>query len=235
MGKVLAMNMRVLALLVCAGLMQACSGDAPSSVALGGSPLDSGVGRIAQRLFSGGQPTAQSAPFQALLATAAPAIVVSVENRDAATGFLRQSSRTQGASTIETWISPDNVALYLEQGFVVGTRGLGLDMMSADISQVASLVLARRDGQVQRFISFLDGNDQVTVRSYVCDIESRGGREIDLGSGMVPTELMQERCANPDQTFQNLYWIETRTNQIAQSRQWAGDFSGPLAIRRAQR
>ena len=229
------MKMRSLAMMICAGLLSACSGTAPGGVALGGGPLDSGVSRIAQRLFSGGQPTAASAPFQALLATSAPAIVVSVENREAATGFLRQSARSQGSTTIETWISPDNVALYLENGFVVGTRGLGLDLMAADISQTAALVLARRDGQVQRFMSFLDGNDQVTVRSYICDIESRGGREVNLGSGMVATELVQERCTNPDQTFQNLYWIETRTGQIAQSRQWAGDFSGPLAIRRAQR
>lgn len=229
------MKMRLVALMVCAGLLSACSGTAPSGVALGGSPLESGVGRIAQRLFSGGQPTVQSVPFQALLATPAPAIVVSVENREAVTGFLRQSVRTQGTATIETWISPDNVALYLQQGFVVGTRGLGLDLMSAEITQSAALVLTRRNGQVQRFMSFLDGNDQVTVRSYICDIESRGSRQIDLGSGMVPTELMQERCANPDQSFQNLYWIETRTGQIAQSRQWAGEFSGPLAIRQAQR
>lgn len=235
MGKVLAMNLRIFAMLVSAGVMAACSGAVTNGIALGGGPLDSGIGRIAQRLVSGGQPTAQSAPFRALLATSASAIVVSVENREAATGFLRQTARTQGTRTIETWISPDNVALYLEQGFVVGTRGLGLDMMSADVSQSATLVLARRTGQTQRFMSFLDGNDQVTVRSYICDIESRGARQIDLGSGLIPTELLQERCTNPDQTFQNLYWIEIRTGQIAQSRQWAGDFSGPLAIRRAQR
>jgi Group 4 capsule polysaccharide lipoprotein gfcB, YjbF len=235
MGEVLAMTMRSFALMAVALLLSACSGAAPDGVALGRGPLDGGVGRIAQRLFSGGQPTAPSAPFQALLATPAPAIVVSVENRAAVTGFLRQTIRTQGNATIETWISPDNVALYLQQGFVVGTRGLGLDMMSADVSQSAALVLSRRSGQVQRFMSFLDGNDQVAVRSYVCDIESRGARQLDLGTGMVTTELMQERCTNPDQTFQNLYWIEASTGQIAQSRQWAGDFSGPLAIRRAQR
>lgn len=225
------MRMRNLMLLACAGLVAACTGIAPTGVALGRSPLDTGLGRMTQRLFSGGQPTAASAPFQALLATPAPAIVVSVEQRDAATGFLRQSQRDD----IETWISPDNVALYLQQGFVVGTRGLGRDLMAADVSQPAALVLGRRNGQVQRFMSFLDGNDQVILRSYICDIQSRGGREIDLGTGLVPTELMQERCSNPDQEFQNLYWVETRTGQIVQSRQWAGDFSGPLAIRRAQR
>lgn len=225
------MKIYPLALMLCAGLVAACSASAPNGVALGGSAFDSGFGRLTQRLFSGGQPTAASAPFQALLATPAPAIVVSVENRDAATGFLRQSER----DNVETWISPDNVALYLEQGFVVGTRGLGSDMMTADIRQPAALILPRRAGQVQRFMSFLDGNDQVTVRSYICDIESRGSRQIDLGTGLVPTELMQESCTNPDQEFQNLYWVEPRSGQIVQSRQWAGDFIGPLAIRRAVR
>jgi hypothetical protein len=223
------------AIWICAALVAACSSTSPDSVALGRGPLDSGVARIAQRLFSGGQPTAASAPFQALLATPAPAIVVSVEDRFVATGFLRQSARTQENVTIETWISPDNVALYLQQGFVVGTRGLGGDMMSADVRQSAAMVLSRRTGQVQRFVSFLDGNDQVTVRSYVCDIDSRGGRDVDLGDVSVPAELMQERCTNPDQEFQNLYWVDTRTGQIVQSRQWAGDFSGPLAIRQALR
>ena len=225
------MKIPTLALMLCTGLVAACSGAAPNGVALGGSAFDGGFGRITQRLFSGGQPTAASAPFQALLATPAPAIVVSVEDRDAATGFLRQSAR----DNVETWISPDNVALYLEQGFVVGTRGLGSDMMAADIRQPAALVLSRRNGQVQRFMSFLDGNDQVTVRSYVCEIQGRGARQIDLGAGLVPTVLMQERCTNPDQDFQNLYWVDAGTGQIVQSRQWAGDFIGPLAIRRAQR
>jgi Group 4 capsule polysaccharide lipoprotein gfcB, YjbF len=225
------MILRLLALMLSLGLVAACS----SGVGLGGRPTDSGFGRIAQRLFSGGQPMPASAPFQALLATTAPAIVVSAEDREVATGFLRQSARTQGNATVETWISPDNVALYLQQGFVVGTRGLGSDLMAAEIGQPATLILSRRAGQVQRFMSFLDGNDQVTIRSYVCDIESRGGREIDLGAGMVPTELMQERCTNPDQDFQNLYWVDTRTGQIVQSRQWAGDFIGPLAIRQARR
>jgi Group 4 capsule polysaccharide lipoprotein gfcB, YjbF len=225
------MRRPVLFLLLCASLLTACSSTPSNQVALGHSPLDGSVTRIAQRLLSGGQPTAASATFRALLATTSPAIVVSVEDRFAATGFLRQSTR----DTVETWISPDNVALYLEQGFVVGTRGLGGDMMSADISQSAALILARRNGQAQRFLSFLDGNDQVTVRSYVCDIESRGGREVDLGFAVVPAELMQEHCVNPDQDYQNLYWVETVSGEIVQSRQWAGDFSGPLAIRRAQR
>lgn len=229
------MKRQGLFLLIFAGWLAACSATAPSEVALGRGPLDSGVARIAQRLLSGGQPTAASAPFRALLASPAPAIVVSVEDRFVATGFLRQSARTQGNATVETWISPDNVALYLQQGIVVGTRGLGGDMMAADVSQPAALILTRRTGQVQRFMSFLDGNDQVTVRSYVCDIESRGGRDVDLGYAVVPTDLMQEHCANPDQDFQNLYWVAVSTGQIVQSRQWAGDFSGPLAIRWAQR
>ena len=107
--------------------------------------------------------------------------------------------------------------------------------MAADVGQPAALILSGRNGQAQRFISFLDGNDQVTVRSYVCDIETRGGRDVNLGFAVVPTELVQEHCINPDQDFQNLYWVELSTGQIVQSRQWAGDFSGPLAIRRAQR
>jgi hypothetical protein len=220
--------MRACIALIFAALTAAC---ASSPVALNQGPIDSGFGRIASRLFNGGQPPAQSPQFRALLATTAPAIVVSVEERDAATGFLRQTSR----DGVETWISPDNVALYLQAGFLVGTRGLGGDMMSADIGQSAALVLGRGTGQVERFMSFLDGNDQVTIRSYVCDIESRGGREIATPTGQAQTVLMQERCTNPTQEFQNLYWVSAATGEIVQSRQWAGDFSGPLAIRRAER
>lgn len=171
------------------------------------------------------QPDAQ---FTALNQRGAEAIVISVEARDRATLFVRQSARDSAVH----WISPDLIGVTTQQGFVTSTRGLGADLMSAEITPAAKLVLARRAGRAERHHGYLDGNEKIEIRSFICDISRRGPRQVDLGARNVATELMQESCTNPSFQFENLYWVATETGEIIQSRQWISEALGPLALRK---
>lgn len=172
-----------------------------------------------------------SAEFEALSQSGAPALIVAVEDREQTAVFLRRVRR----DGVENWISADEVSLDFRSGFLVGSRGLGGDLMTADVAQSRALVLSGRAGTAKRFHSYLGGEDQVEIRTYVCEIASRGARDVDLGKRVVATRLMQERCQGADQSFQNLYWVDPGRGEIVQSRQWAGAEIGPLASRQVLR
>jgi len=162
-----------------------------------------------------------------LLEAGAPALIVAVEDRKA-TGLFALETRRRG---IATWLSSDGLTLSTSSGFVVATRGFGGDLLASDATQSEALILTGRAGVAKRFYTFLNGNDEAVTRSFVCDISSRGARRVDLGKREPVTRLMQERCQSLDQSFQNLYWVDLSRREIAQSRQWVGEFSHALALR----
>lgn len=171
--------------------------------------------------------TSVQARFQPLLqAKQGPALDVSVPKAGARGGFLRESKD----GTIENWLGNDGVGLTFDRGLLVGTRGLGAGMLNSDVSASARAVLAGRSGQVQRVHTFLTGNDLAESRAFVCDIENKGTQTIQLDNGATTTRRMTETCRNPDQSFSNTYWVDTRRGRIVQSRQWSGEFVGDLVI-----
>lgn len=171
--------------------------------------------------------TPPSPRFSQLVRNDAPALQVGIEALDVA-GVMRRDVIRDG---FETWISQDSATVTLAQGMLVATRGFGGDLMGSDVSMSAALVKDVRAGQATRFHSFLGGNDQVETRSYICTVSSRGPRSLRIGDAAFDTRLMQEDCGNPDQNFTNLYWVDPASGDIVQSRQWAGSFIGPLALR----
>ena len=156
-----------------------------------------------------------------------PALQVSLVEQDRA-GVILLESRRDG---IDTWLTPDGATLIMQQGMLVGTRGFGAGLMASDIDQPLAMVLSGQQGMSERFLTFLNGNDEVNTRTYLCEIENRGGRQISIGGKPVQTRLMAENCRSLDQTFLNLYWISGSGNRIVQSRQWAGDYTGVITTR----
>lgn len=172
-----------------------------------------------------------SPQFRELAQSGAPALLASIKDRDQIAAFMRMTTR----GGIENWVSASNVSLDFKSGFLISSRGLGGDLMSADASQSIRLVLAGQNGVSKRFHSYLDGEDQTVTRSFICEIISRGARDVDLGKTVIPTRLMQEKCKNGSQSFQNLYWVDLDRQEIIQSRQWVSDYIGGIAFRVIQR
>lgn len=169
------------------------------------------------------------APVPQVLAAAqagAPIMQVIVNDREQSSLVVRETRR----DGVETWLAPDGISLSLQDGFLLTTRGLGGDVLGSDVAESRALVLALRPGRATRLHSFLDGDNQVQRRAYICDITRQADAEIALTEGMVATRVMVEDCSSADQQFLNLYWLD-RQGQIVQSRQWAGDFAGPLTFR----
>lgn len=169
--------------------------------------------------------------FESRIEAGAEALLVSAENReDAIAPFAAETTRK--AST--TWRSGDGVSITTQDGLLQATRGLGADMLASDTSEIATRLRLNQPGTARRFHTFLTGEDKALTRAFLCDVSVRGPRSIDVGRGPEPARLMAEDCASLTDTFTNLYWIAP-DGDLLQSRQWAGPFTGPLAIRKLVR
>ena len=142
-------------------------------------------------------------------------------------GFLLESRQ----GSIESWLGNDGISLTLDRGLLHGTRGLSAGLLASDVSDSAALVLSGSTGIADRIMTYLDGNDRAQIRAYSCEIKVQGPKTLTLDNGPAPTRLMSEDCNSLDGTFQNLYWVDTRSNLIVQSRQWTGEEFGEMDIR----
>jgi len=165
--------------------------------------------------------------YAALMQAGVPVMQVGVEAAGTAT-FARRETLRGG---IATFLTPDGVAVIVQDGMLRGTRGLGADMLASDIAASRELVLSMRSGRVERLHSFLDGEDRAAMRRYVCDIAVQGPRAIGLGTLQIDTVLLTEDCAGSEEEFVNYYWVLPAARRVVQSRQWGGAFSGMIVMR----
>lgn len=183
-----------------------------------------------KKLASGAPETAASMQIQrfAIAGQAgAPQMKFGVEELEIVTIAVMDTKR----AGVETWLMNTGEAVAIQDGFLRNTRGFGDDLMSADISQTRAAVLNRRNGTVQRAMTFLGGEQQTVTQSYVCDIDVRGARELTVNTKAVPTTLVAETCRGNGQEFENLYWLRKSNGKMVQSRQWASNKTGPVVMR----
>ena len=139
----------------------------------------------------------------------------------------RRSDGTPGM--VEVWQSTDQVQIVLREGVLVGTKGLGGDMRSAQ----AQTVIAALDGQGgggERLITLarLDGTAQTVP--FACDVTHLGPETIQIVDRRLSVRHFREDCIYGATTFSNDYWAEAGTGKLRRSRQWAGPQFGYMAI-----
>lgn len=129
-------------------------------------------------------------------------------------GFLTISD-TKG--DVVTWTTTDRATFSFRDGVLIQTRGLGPDLMSAQVPSVADL--AADGGRHQRVYYFLGDDDQGTRRTYECAIKVVGPETIEILQRSHSVTRVVEDCARTYGPIRNEYWIEGTT--IRKSRQWA--------------
>jgi len=165
--------------------------------------------------------------FIALIQSEAATLQVAFLDQDTNGNLLLE--RRDGDFTY--WLSPDGAHIVLQAGMLHSTRGLGEGLLASELSEPLALVRTTRSGVSDRFHTYLDGNDFAITRTYRCDIENQGPRQIDLLGQQTATVLMRESCNSLDQEFTNLYWVVPGSGTIVLSRQWAGPEVGRVSTR----
>jgi hypothetical protein len=163
--------------------------------------------------------------FEALFAERAPALELVFARTQSVTRLL--FSHQNG--DVLTWLSGEGATLKTKLGFVVGTRGFIEGLQASRVDQVAALILAERAGQADRFHTYLDGNTDISIRTYRCDIVPLAEDLVTIKGQTVSARRIEERCKNLSDAFTNIYWV--RNGGILQAAQWLGPISGSIVIR----
>lgn len=141
----------------------------------------------------------------------------------------RRTDDTPGQ--IEVWKSTDNAQLILRDGVLVGSKGLGGDIRSAQ----AQTTLAGFDGvggggERLFTVARLDGTADAIAFS--CDVDQLGREVIQIVDQRVSTYHLRETCQHGQTRFTNEYWVETNGGRMRRSRQWGGPVFGYMSIER---
>jgi hypothetical protein len=147
-------------------------------------------------------------------------------NEEAASVFARLSANGDRI----TWASDDGDSLTLRDGIVVATRGLGNDLMGADLAQVYP-ALVRGRGSARRVHDYLGGEDQIVRSVFQCEIVTLRAEVIEIFQRQHATRVVREACTGPAGGFTNLYWIDA-AGAIWQSRQWVSARVGRIDIQK---
>lgn len=147
--------------------------------------------------------------------------------------MMRPSGRN---GDVITWKAPDEVSISLAGGVLVATRGLGPDLMSAEVTRTrAMLAGAPMPARgYARLHSYLDGEHRPQFKSFLCRDAGRRPETIALRGMTRQTLRVTERCTSPDAGFVNEYWIGA-DGLVWRSRQWIGPGVGYLETSRLHR
>lgn len=118
---------------------------------------------------------------------------------------------------VTVWQTRDGITLSFRDGLLIGTRGLGDDLMSADVEGTRAMLRAPATDLYHLHVrTYLGGEDQTLYRRYHCRETGRA----DSDPGMAgETRRIEMTCAGPDGALTNIYWIDP-SGGIVRSRQW---------------
>ncbi|TQE98332.1 MAG: YjbF family lipoprotein [Spiribacter salinus] len=123
---------------------------------------------------------------------------------------------------VTVWQTLDGITLSFRSGSLIATRGLGADLMSADVAGRLEMLRnsrgASEGGYYPHIRSYLDGEDRTVFRSYQCRpvVPTDSEMEADRDSGL---RRIEELCVSPTDQFTNVYWLNSN-GAVIRSRQW---------------
>ncbi|MGH1330161.1 MAG: YjbF family lipoprotein [Paracoccaceae bacterium] len=133
---------------------------------------------------------------------------------------------------VQTWETGDRVSIAFRRGVLTGTRGLGDDLMQADLNGSLRMLQSGEIGTYYpRIHSYLDGEYQTVFRSFQCTKLSERAETIETGSKPRSVKRIEEACYSPGLEITNVYWRGT-DGIMWKSRQWVSARVGYLTAER---
>ena len=151
------------------------------------------------------------------LATMPGAVAVATLSERKAAAALIEAGRN---GNVVTYFTPDGISMALRDGVLVGTRGLGFDLMTADVSGPLAALAGGKSTDVVRVHRYLDGANDIQVRRLMCSYTRTDTK-------------IAETCRSPDTTISNSY-VMSESGRIASSRQWIGSEAGYVQIQQVR-
>lgn len=133
------------------------------------------------------------------------------------------------------WQTLDGITLAFRQGVLTGTRGLGDDLMTSDVSNTLRMLRgAQGEGYYPHIRSYLDGEMKTVFQSYQCRRAGQKRQPVRLGGTTHTVNRIEESCVSPDKSFTNIYWLDPK-GAVIKSRQWVSPAVGYMETERVSR
>ncbi len=162
--------------------------------------------------------------------TKVPALQVNNETRGGS-DILRLATRRNDSNPgrVAVWGGGGALQLFVRGGVLVGTRGIGGDIISADATSTIRAIAGARSGNGERRYFISDGAYGQVELVLSCDIETVGRSTTQVVHLSYATTHLRETCiggANDNVRIVNEYWVQPSSGIVRRSRQWAGPLSG---------
>jgi hypothetical protein len=154
-----------------------------------------------------------------------PYAMVGIERRGA---YASMTLAGQNRS-YDSWVTSDGAGIVLQNGLLTGTKGLGADLLTADLGGLDQL-LTTAAGQATRIHRFLDGEGRVFAINYSCTLSSAGTEDVTIIGKTYATRVISESCASNQDSFENRYWFGRSDGVMWQSRQWVSGGVGHVLL-----
>ena len=193
-----------------------------SALAIAMTALLSGCAQLAG-LFGGGQAILVEPDAPDVMLVSVPAL--------RAQGYAVPSARV---GSVTTWRTADNATFSFDRGVVVSTRGLGDDLMGADVGQSIVASTGGAGGWAPRINGYMNGEYQSYFITFQCRRSGSQSDSVVLGDRSVSATRITETCVNDERQIENTYW-RNGNGVMVKSRQWVSPNVGYMETERVIR
>ncbi len=136
--------------------------------------------------------------------------------------------------SVETWRTAQGISISLNNGVIVSTRGMGDDLMGADVEQSVAILADTARAWGLRINSYIDGENQHYFTSLQCRRSDTRMEQTTIGNRSQRTTRLTELCVNNEKKIENTYW-QNSSGSVLKSRQWVSSGVGYIEIERVLR
>ena len=145
--------------------------------------------------------------------------------------FLQRAAlrRDSFLGAVEVWKSSDNAQIFLRDGVVIGTRGIGRDIIAADANYTVKALRSGVNSSGIRSFVVSDGDVTTTEFQYQCVIKKLGAENTIVVNQSFNTDDFREVCTSTragGAELTNDYWVDRATKIVWKSNQWVGPEAG---------
>ncbi|PWJ16515.1 YjbF family lipoprotein [Jannaschia seohaensis] len=108
----------------------------------------------------------------------------------------------------EQWRDISGGGLFRRNGILVGTRGFGFDLHTADVAPLAAALRAGGGEDVERVNRYIDGQNQIVAVQFLCSVRPVGQERLSYFGVNIDTTVYEEDCVSDGGGFVNRYWLD---------------------------
>ena len=140
-----------------------------------------------------------------------------------------------GQGVGQTWLGADGATITLEKGILKASRGMGDDLMGSSTSMPPWFNISKKKETYSRELSHITGNNQISKRVFICEIEKTNREELIKIWGVdFKVAKFEESCFDRTYKFKNTYYVDSQ-GIVRRSSQYHSNTLGSIMIERIDR